>query len=86
METNIASQAYNIKMQIKSLEKQYDGLMNCLKEQYKLGTTHWGAYTLSISVRPGAVEYSKIPQLQGVDLEQYRKDSVQVFKLEYLGE
>lgn len=83
---NIASQAYSLKMQIKSLEKQYDHLMGALKEDYKRGVGKWGAYTLNVSIRPGSVEYSKIPQLQGVDLEPYRKESVQVYKLEYLGE
>lgn len=84
--SNIAAEAYSLKMQIKSLEKQYDHLLGALKEDYKRGVGKWGAYTLNVSIRPGVVEYSKIPQLQGVDLEPYRKEAIQVYKLEYLGE
>lgn len=83
---NIASQAYKLKMTIKSLEKQYDGLMIALKESYNSGQTCWGSYKMVISIRPGTVEYGKIPQLQGVDLDQYRKADIQIYKLEYTGQ
>ena len=83
---NIAAQAYKLKMTIKSLEKQYDGLMVTLKESYNSGQRGWGSYKMVVSIRPGTIEYGKIPQLQGVDLEQFRKEPVSVYKLEFTGE
>ena len=83
---HIAANAYKLKIQIKSLEKQYDGLMTCLKESCSHGQICWGPYRMAVSSRPGAVEYSKIPQLQNVDLDLYRKESVQIYKLEYTGD
>lgn len=83
---NIAAQAYKLKIQIKSLEKQYDSLMACLKESYHQGQHDWGSYKMVVSQRPGPVDYSAIPQLSGVVLEPYRKDPIQVYKLEYTGE
>lgn len=83
---NIAANAYKLKMQIKDMEKQYESLMTCLKVSYNQGQICWGPYKMAVSSRPGAVEYSKIPQLQNVDLDLYRKESVQIYKLEYTGE
>ena len=60
--------------------------MITLKESFNNGQPCWGSYKMSITTRPGAVDYGKIPQLQGVDLESYRKESIQVYKLEYTGE
>lgn len=82
---DIAAQAYKLKIQIKSLEKQYDSLMTCLKESFNQGQSRWDNYQLTQTFRPGAVEYSAIPELKSVDLDKYRKDPVAVFKLEYLG-
>ena len=84
--TVIAAQAYKLKIQIKSLEKQYDSLMTCLKESYHHGQPCWGSYKMVVSQRPGPVDYSAIPQLSGVVLEPYRKDPIQVYKLEYMGD
>ena len=83
---NIASNAYKLKIQIKSMEKQYESLMSCLKESYAQGQTRWGSYELTQTSRPGSVDYSSIPELKAVDLERYRKESINVYKLEYLGE
>lgn len=86
IDTSVAAQAYKLKIQIKSLEKQYDSLMTCLKESYHQGQPCWGSYKMVVSQRPGPVDYSAIPQLSGVILEPYRKDPIQVYKLEYTGE
>lgn len=83
---NIAAQAYKLKIQIKSLEKQYDSLMSCLKESFNQGQSRWDNYQLTVTSRPGSVDYSSIPELKSVDLDKYRKDPVQVYKLEYTGE
>jgi hypothetical protein len=86
VDANIAAEAYKLKMTIKSLEKQYDSLMTCLKESYHQGQPRWGSYVMVMSQRPGSVDYSAIPELKSVDLDKYRKDPVQVYKLEYTGE
>jgi hypothetical protein len=83
---NIAAQAYKLKMTIKSLEKQYDGLMITLKESCNNGQSCWGSYKMVVSVRPGSIDYAAIPMLKNIDLEQYRKEPVNIYKLEYTGE
>lgn len=83
---NIAAEAYKLKMTIKSLEKQYDSLMSCLKESFNQGQSRWDNYQLTVTSRPGSVDYASIPELKSVDLDKYRKDPVQVYKLEYTGE
>ena len=83
---NIAAEAYKLKMTIKSLEKQYDGLMQALKVSFNQGQSRWDNYQLTVTSRPGSVDYSAIPELKSVDLDKYRKDPVQVYKLEYTGE
>jgi putative phage-type endonuclease len=37
--------------------------------------------TLSEFERKGAVDYSKIPELSGIDLERYRKDPIKIFEI-----
>jgi hypothetical protein len=83
---NIAMEAYKLKMTIKSLEKQYDSLMSCLRVSYSQGQTIWGSYQMTQSFRPGPVDYSAIPQLKNVCLDDYRKEKVSIFKLEYIGQ
>jgi len=83
---HIAAEAYKLKMSIKSLEKQYDGLMQALKVSFNQGQPCWGSYKMVVSQRPGSVDYSAIPELKAVDLDLYRKDPIQVYKLEYTGE
>lgn len=78
-----AAQAYKIKMDIKALEIKYNALMDTLKKSEQ---TEFGPYRLTITQRPGAVDYSSIPELKSVNLEQFRKPSVSVYKLEYMGE
>lgn len=82
----IAAQAYKLKNQIRDLEKQYDGLMSTLKVSFNQGHSCWGSYRLNVSVRPGNIDYASIPELKSVDLDKYRKDPIQVYKLEYTGE
>ena len=73
-------------MQIKCLEDTYYNMMDILKEDCKGETKQWGAYRLTFSVRPGAIEYKDIPELKNVELDKYRKPSVDVCKLEFMGE
>ena len=36
------------------------------------------------SLRKGAVDYSRVPELRGVNLETYRKPPVEVIKINFL--
>jgi hypothetical protein len=44
--------------------------------------SHQG-WTYAVHERLGSVEYAKIPQLEGIDLNLYRKDSINVWKLSF---
>lgn len=83
---SIAREAFKIKIQIKELESKHDHLMKQLKIAAQGETTTWGSYRIVVSSRPGVIEYSSIPQLKDIDVDMYRKPSVDVFKLEFLGE
>jgi hypothetical protein len=67
--------------EIKALEKRKSELKQGLKtlSQGRSATGHGG--TLVKSMMPGFVDYSKIPQLQGVDLEPYRKPSFEKWEV-----
>ena len=82
----IARETFKIKMQIKELEARHSKLMETLKICANGETTTWGSYRISVSTRPGVIEYSAIPQIKNIDIDMYRKPSVDVFKLEFLGE
>jgi len=81
----LARDAYKIKMQIKLLEVEYNKAMATLKKEAAGVTTQWGSYRVVISSRPGAVDYAAIPQLKDVNLDSYRKEAVEICKLECLG-
>jgi hypothetical protein len=83
---NMAKEAYLLKIQISELTEMFNRKMSLLKISAEGKTTTFGNYRLSFSVRPGAVDYSLVPQLKDVQLESYRKPDVSVSKLEFLGE
>jgi ABC-type uncharacterized transport system auxiliary subunit len=83
---SIAREAFKLKIQVKELEAKHDYLMKQLKIAANGETTSWGSYRIVVSSRPGVIEYNAIPQLKDVDVDMYRKPSVDVFKLEFLGE
>ena len=42
-------------------------------------------YVVTLTERKGAVDYSKVPELQGINLEPYRKANVKVFSIKRKG-
>lgn len=42
-----------------------------------------GGYVFTPTYRKGSVDYTAIPELKGVDLDRYRNDSVEIWKLTY---
>lgn len=73
-----------VKKQLEELEQEYESLK--LKIQTVLGDNkEWRGHGLLItkSMRKGNIDYSKVPVLKGVNLEQYRKKPVEIVKIEY---
>lgn len=82
----MAKEAYKLKQQISELTERQSALMENLKKASGGVETRFGNYKLSITVRSGSIEYSAIPELKSINLEQYRKPGVLVYKLDFLGE
>lgn len=70
-----------IQKQRKELEKKEAELATKLKDMSNNESYEFEGISYAVSERVGNVEYSKIPELFGIDLEQYRKSSVKVWKL-----
>lgn len=60
--------------EIKALEKKLEGLKAALVEKCDHPKTKIGKLIITRTVRAGSVDYSKVPQLEGVDLDKYRKE------------
>lgn len=69
----------SIQQQIKDLEKSLEEFTNKIKSQMKADTVKCENFTISFSDRKGNVDYSKIPELEKIDLEKYRKPSTRLF-------
>lgn len=67
-----------IRQEAERNEKQFEGL---LKQLSKGACSKGGGFVYDYSIRKGTIDYTAIPELNGVDLEQYRKESVEVWKL-----
>jgi putative phage-type endonuclease len=66
---------------IKRLESRQKELMDQIKAYVKEGEALCGEFKLQWVERKGAIDYSEIPQLIGVDLEQYRKKPTTYFAI-----
>ena len=82
----IAKEAYRLRQQISELTERQSGLMENLKKASGGTEARFGNYKLGVTVRAGSIEYSAIPELKSINIEQYRKPGVLVYKLEFLGE
>ena len=81
-----AEKLYQIKNTIKRLQQLEAGLATKLKKLSFYEDASDGVFILTKSVRRGHIEYSFIPELSCVDLEQYRKAPVAVWTLTKRGE
>lgn len=54
-----------------------EALIQCAGRSNAMGA----GIKLSKSIRKGNVEYSKIPELKGVDIDKYRKESIESFRI-----
>lgn len=75
-----------IKEEIKTLEDREKELLECLKALSQERNSKGFGLTLQKQVCKGAVDYGKIPELQGIDLEPYRKKSFDKWTARYNGD
>lgn len=76
-----AQLAYQIKEERKNIEAKERELFEQLKALSENKTRHEGDYVFIKEMRQGNVEYSSIPLLKEVNLELFRKPSVETWKL-----
>jgi putative phage-type endonuclease len=76
-----AQQWLSVSQQIKSLEEQEKQLRELLILQSANGNSMGGGVKLTKMMRKGSVDYAKIPELKGVNLEQYRKSHVECWRI-----
>lgn len=77
-----ARKLYELKMLIKTYEKEESKTMASLKALSGGMSSKAGEFIFTKSMRKGGVDYKKIPELQGVDLGLYRKVETETWKLE----
>ena len=82
----IAKEAYCLKQKIKDMTIKHDLIMARLRANATSDVTHFGPYRLRMTIRPGNVDYSLIPELRDVNVDAYRKASITITKLEFIGE
>jgi putative phage-type endonuclease len=58
---------------LKILKEEHDTLASALLEKYKARKIESAQISIQVVTRAGAIDYSKVPELKGVNLEQYRK-------------
>ena len=71
-----------IKKTLKELQENEKRLQAELIELSEGVDSRGGGYIFTCKPRLGAVQYKLIPELEGVDLDQYRGKSVDVWKIE----
>jgi len=80
----VASQWKSASEQIKSLEKEEDQLRKQLIFLSGESNTRGSGISLCKIERKGAVDYSRIPELKGIDLDKYRKESYKSWRINQL--
>ncbi len=77
-----ADSLFKIKMQLKRLRENDATISKKLKELSGGKTAKRGRYEYTCSARRGPINYATVPQLQGVNLEPYRKSETKTWKLQ----
>jgi hypothetical protein len=76
-----ARDLFNISQQRKELERKEGILKETLKKLNNDQPLELEGFNFDYTLRPGPISYEAIPQLQGIDLEVYRKAPVKVWSL-----
>jgi putative phage-type endonuclease len=78
----ILSRTYaTVVSQIEELEKQKEEIRNILIESAKHPRQIVGELKMCKSLRLGNVQYNKIPEIRGIDLNKYRSEPLEVWKI-----
>jgi hypothetical protein len=83
--TSLCDQLYKTTQLRKKLEQRETQLMSELKKSAKEKEFDKNGYRFIKIIRRGSIEYTKVPELQSLNLEPYRKPDVSYWKLEYTG-
>ena len=83
--TLTAEQLYSIQQERRALEEKEAILLKELKELSDHKSRQEGSFVFMTQLRKGSVEYSKIPVLNGINLELYRKEDVISWRLMKVG-
>lgn len=78
---DMANRWTKVRQEIERLEQEEEGYRNALIDLANKQNSQGGGIRLQKIIRKGAVDYSKIPELKGIDLEQYRKRSSESYRL-----
>jgi len=78
-----AQELLDIQDKIKFLKNRKLKVEVNLRELSNNESASGDGYRYSKFSRPGSVEYKLIPEIKGIDLDQYRKDEVNYWKLSY---
>jgi len=77
----IARELHNMCQIRQELDQQEVKLKNQLKELSNYKNAKGGGFLFTCIIRKGAVDYTQVKELAGVDLEPYRKEPVMMWKL-----
>lgn len=77
----VATDWTRVKTQLDGLLKREDELRVSLAEMAGEFPTKGAGVRVIKVVRKGLIDYSKVPELKGIDLEPYRKDSIESWKV-----
>ena len=78
---DLARQAYLAKIESENASKRYKVLKANLDELSGYQNAIGGGYIITAVERSGSVDYKDIPELQGMDLDQYRRASSMTYVL-----
>lgn len=76
-----ASQWLGISRELQALEKKEKELRELLISQSANSSSKGGGVKVSRIVRKGNVDYSSVPELQNVNLEKYRKNPIETWRI-----
>lgn len=71
----------NIHRQLESLESEEKSVREALIQMAGSQNAIGGGVRLTRSLRRGNVQYAQIPELQNIDLEKYRKEHIEIWRL-----
>lgn len=80
----VAEECRRIQALRKGLEEQENELFCRLKELSEGMSSKGGGFIFTKIMRKGGVDYSKIINLEGMDLDPYRKEQVESWKLDQI--